>query len=187
MAYLKEGEIRELIGRYESELSKLSYQATKVQEAILELKTHLGDSSGELAVATKTAFNQSSSVRQPVRKQSVAEVLRSNEEVDLPETGSGYRLSDWDYFILESLKEANMALVNSEFFKLAAKRIKEENINISRSQLHGKLNRSIHKLTHKRGILVKVSFAGKGFAYALSSWFDDNDKLLLKYKRTNFL
>lgn len=183
MAHLKEGEIKELIGRYESELNKLSYQATKVQEAISELKSHLNSDNVEVVVANDIAFETVG----PARKQSVKDVLRSNEEVDLPETGSGYRLSDWDYFILDSLKEAGMSLVNSEFFKLAAKRIKQENIDVSRSQLHGKINRSIHKLTHKRGILVKVPFSGKGFAYALSSWFDENGKLLLKYKRTSII
>ncbi len=65
--------------------------------------------------------------------------------------------------------------------------MKTENMNISRSQLRGKINRSIHKLTHKRGILVKVSFPGKGYAYALSSWFDENGKLLLKHKRTSIV
>ncbi len=110
MRHLKEVEVKDLIGRYEAELGKLSYQAKKVQEAILELKTYLNgngnehrngngnnkgnwddnwsrDTFGNTSLISKSpqAFN---------RKQSVAEVLGSNEEVDLPETGS-----DTDYLI----------------------------------------------------------------------------------------
>ncbi len=178
MTHLSEVEIKDLIGRYTSELNKLTYQASKVQETITDLKQYIQIDQSP-SINTEQYFNTPISPK----KMNVAEVLGSNEEVDLPETGSGYRLSEWDYFVLDSLKEARMTLVNSDFFKLAAKKIKIEGIEISRSQLHGKINRSIHKLTHKRGILIKVQFSGKGFAYALSNWLDENGKLLLSYKR----
>jgi hypothetical protein len=45
------------------------------------------------------------------------------------------------------------------------------------------LNRSIHKLTHRRGILIKVPYEGKGYAYALSNWVDEGGNLLEDYKR----
>lgn len=192
MTNLTEVEVKDLIGRYTSELKKLAYQAGKVKEAIADLE-RIRRSEGDVNVsagifdvagnmATSASFTAAEAV-DPPRPKSVIEVLGSNEEVDLPETGSGYRLSEWDYFILDGLRDSGMTLVNSDFFKLAAKKIKHDGLEMSRSQLHGKINRSIHKLTHKRGILVKVPFSGKGYAYALSNWFDGEGKLKSQFKR----
>lgn len=227
MTNLNGVEIRDLIGRYESELKKLAYQSSKVAETIAELKSHLKGNNDRVqqpvqqpvkpivkkevvqvrekpktkrpamvhpeGVYTGT-FSHSSVAEKKMKKQpsisakkgsaSVVEVLKSaGGEFDLPENGNGYRLSEWDHFILDSLDGAKMTLVNSDFFKLAAARVKEQGLEMTKSQLHGKINRSIHKLTHKREMIVKVTFSGKGFAYAHKDWFDSNGKLLLRYKR----
>lgn len=222
MTNLNEVEIRDLIGRYESELKKLTYQSSKVAATIAELKAHINGNgvkhvqepvkpTVQKAVVKEKpktkrpamvhpegvytgTFSNSSIIQKKLKKEptisakkgnsTVVEVLKNaGGEFDLPENGNGYRLSEWDHFILDSLDGAKMTLVNSDFFKLAAARVKEHGLEMTKSQLHGKINRSIHKLTHKRELIVKVTFSGKGFAYAHKDWFDSNGKLLLRYKR----
>lgn len=209
MTNLKEVEIRDLINRYESELKKLTYQANKVRETISELQSHIGIKdippvttnipkkkppvivsppegvyTGTFSYSSSNSSNTKKVNKQPsISEASIAEVLSNSDEFDLQENGNGYRLSEWDHFILDSLKSAKMTLVNNDFFKLAAKRVKAQGLEMSKSQLHGKINRSIHKLTHKREMIKKVNFSGKGYAYALNEWLDGNEKLLLRYKR----
>lgn len=177
MTHLSKPEVRSLIERYESELKKLMYQATKIRETIFELKEKAGITEATLA-DENSIFDE-----QIKTKSSVADLLKSNIEVDLPETGTGYRLSKWDHFILDSLRATNITLVNSDLFKLATQQVKEDGSGLSEVQLRGKLNRSIHKLTHRRGILIKVPYEGKGYAYALSNWVDEGGNLLEDYKR----
>ena len=209
MINLKEVEIRDLINRYESELKKLVYQADKVRETISELQSYIGVQkaapvkqsapkkkvpviiSPPEGVYTGTFSHSTGSTKKVTKQQpnisvsgaSVVEVLSNSSEFDLPENGNGYRLSEWDHFIIDSLKSARMTLVNHDFFKLAANRVKAQGLEMTKSQLHGKINRSIHKLTHKREMIKKINFSGKGYAYALNEWLDDNGKLLLRYKR----
>ena len=208
MINLKEVEIQDLIGRYESELKKLTYQSEKVQETISELQSYIGIQKAapiqKSAPKKKTpmiisppegvysgTFSHSTGNTKKVKKQasisvsgaSVVEILSNPSEFDLPENGAGYRLSEWDHFIIDSLKGARTTLVNNDFFKLAANRVKAQGLDMTRTQLHGKINRSIHKLTHEREMIKKIRFSGKGYAYALNEWLDDNGKLLLRYKR----
>lgn len=89
----------------------------------------------------------------------------------------GYRLSDWDLFILNTLKKSGKVLVNSELMDKALARVKKEKLDMDEMSLRGKLNRSIHKLSNKRGDLVKVDYPGKGFAYGLPEWADENGKV----------
>ncbi|MGB0863997.1 MAG: hypothetical protein ACPG19_12340 [Saprospiraceae bacterium] len=180
MTHLSKQEARSLIKKYESELKKLIYQANKVRETIFELKEQVGLTESTLA-DEYLIFSEAAK-----GKSSVVDLLKSNIEVDLPETGTGYRLSKWDLFILNSLRATNMTLVNSDLFKLANQQVKDEGLELSEVQLRGKLNRSIHKLTHRRGLLLKVPYEGKGYAYALSTWLDEDGKLKKEYERDDF-
>ena len=208
MTNLNEVEVRDLIGRYESELKKLAYQSDRVRQTISELrggvsvqktapvqqsapkkKTPMIVSPPEgvyTGTFSHSTGNTRKSPKQPsisISGASVADVLSGSNEFDLQENGSGYRLSEWDHFIVDALSSAKMTLVNNDFFRLAANRVKAQGLEMTRTQLHGKINRSIHKLTHKREMIKKIRFSGKGYAYALNDWLDNNGKLLLRYKR----
>ena len=97
---------------------------------------------------------------------------------------SGYKLSEWDNFILETLEKKGKSLINSEFYELAKEFVEENSISISNVELRGKLTRSLHKLANKRGSIVKVDFPGKGYAYALENWLDANGEIFAKYTRS---
>lgn len=92
----------------------------------------------------------------------------------------GYRLSPIDQFVADSLKSQQKALITSDFVDLA-----KDNpaIKGGEAQVKVKLNRSLHKLANKKGILVKVEYPGRGYAYALNEWVNAKGELPKKYAR----
>ncbi|MBR9922587.1 MAG: hypothetical protein GYB31_17270 [Bacteroidetes bacterium] len=97
------------------------------------------------------------------------------------DSGVGYRLNDIDDLILKSISRRKRALVSSELFDLAKKKMKKDGKEVSDVSLRGKLNRSIHKLANKHGRLIKTDFPGKGYAYALTEWAKEDGQIDEKY------
>ena len=94
----------------------------------------------------------------------------------------GYRLSEWDQFVLNSLEDKQKALTTSEFTEIG---VANPSIKSGAAQIKTKLNRSLHKLANKKGVLVKVEHSGRGFAYALQDWLDSKGQLPKKYAKEN--
>lgn len=95
----------------------------------------------------------------------------------------GYRLSEWDQFILQTLADTGHVLINSELMDMAFEKSKSEKLNLTQEEVRGKMVRSIHKLANKRGAIIKAPFPGKGFAYGLAAWFTGTGKLKKIYGR----
>ncbi len=91
---------------------------------------------------------------------------------------AGYRLSDWDDLVINCLKTKQKALITSDFVDIAKE---NPDIKSGEAQIKVKLNRSLHKLSNKKGLLVKVEHAGRGFAYALNEWLNNKGELPKKY------
>lgn len=114
----------------------------------------------------------------PSKKKASKERTLKDEE----STPKGYRLSDWDLFIINTIKKSGRVMVNFELMEKALARVKREKMDLDEMALRGKLNRSIHKLTNRRGDLVKVEdYPGKGFAYGLPEWRDENGNVRAEY------
>ena len=112
------------------------------------------------------------------KKASSKKLRTEQEEASKPK---GYRLSDWDLFIINSIKRANKVLVNADLMDKALNRVKKEKMDLDEMALRGKLNRSIHKLANRRGDLVKVDYPGKGFAYGLPEWTDESGEIRAEF------
>lgn len=89
----------------------------------------------------------------------------------------GYRLSEWDNFIMNALDNQGIILRNADLYELAKDWDVAKKEKLSNTEIRGKLSRSIHKLANKRGYIYKVKFPGRGNAYALPDWFTSNGKL----------
>ena len=93
----------------------------------------------------------------------------------------GYKLSDWDKFIINTIDKADKPLINSELLDSAAnadlaKGMKEDDVKV-------KISQSIHKLANKRKTLAKTRYEGRGYAYATDKMTFNNGKLKKEYKR----
>ncbi|TVR82840.1 MAG: hypothetical protein EA409_03985 [Saprospirales bacterium] len=233
-------ELRELISKYQSELRKLEYQASKTYATIQELEDVFYQSSSRserpilpssMGAAQTTTTSQSPPAESPPkkkrgRKPKVKALEETTESaIEKPSesgrrqsskparvvsaTGAqddvftilpkktpkkrkpaqskgkrkrvvktdGYRLSDWDTFIVRSLEDTDRILRNADFYELAKEWIKTTGEEIDNTEIRGKISRSIHKLANKRGYIIKVKYPGRGNAYALPDWFTKDGKL----------
>lgn len=96
------------------------------------------------------------------------------------EKGKGYRLSEWDLFVMNSLDKESKALITGDFVELAKA---DDSIKLGPTDIKIKLNRSLHKLANKKGLLVKVEYDGRGYAYAKQEWLNSKGDLPKKYAR----
>lgn len=94
--------------------------------------------------------------------------------------GKGYRLSNWDNFVMDCLEQKQTALISSDILDMAAK---SDSIQADSNEIKIMLNRSLHKLANKKGLLVKVEYDGRGFAYAPAGWLNSRGELPKKYAR----
>ncbi|KGE88199.1 MAG: hypothetical protein ACE362_09805 [Phaeodactylibacter xiamenensis] len=90
----------------------------------------------------------------------------------------GYRLSEWDDFVLKSIKDKGKVLTTSELTKIG---VANPEIKLGAAQIKTKLNASLHKLANKKGLLAKVEHSGRGFAYALQEWVSASGELPKNY------
>ncbi|MEQ8706654.1 MAG: hypothetical protein RIC19_22165 [Phaeodactylibacter sp.] len=90
----------------------------------------------------------------------------------------GYRLSNWDDFVLNSIKEKQKVLTTSDLTKIG---VANPDIKLGAAQIKTKLNASLHKLANKKELLAKVEHSGRGFAYALQEWVSKSGELPKKY------
>ncbi|MBE0642359.1 MAG: hypothetical protein IH599_10005 [Bacteroidales bacterium] len=88
-----------------------------------------------------------------------------------PRRTKGYRLSDWDNFLVELIRENQKPMTSSELLEAATLKAPERNIAIEADQIKGKVARSLQKLANKRGVLGKASSRGKGYVYGVAEWF----------------
>lgn len=189
-------ETQDLIESYQSQLKRVEFQTAQLQKTISALEIHLGrkqkqkeredarlakaaaraaknagktagkrgrpkkETSSTANVATKRITKKASSTR----KKKVDG--RKNRKIV-----GGYRLGEWDSFLLNTLKEQNRALINSEILEFAQAYNKKKGRNkLTDELLRRKLAAAMHKLANKRGAIVKTPYSGKGFAYALPKW-----------------
>jgi hypothetical protein len=196
-------EVRDLITTYHSELRKLQFQINKVQEIIAELQEYEYSNAEEyklepailrgLPEASQTSDDDDSSRGRktrrgrPVGRKAIDRKTgpgRTRQEKTADKKtlhkGKGYRLSEWDLFVVNHLQDAGHALISSDLLQYA---MDDENIKADEEEIKIKLNRSLHKLANRKGVLVKVEHSGRGFAYALSSWLNNRGELPKQFAR----
>ena len=198
---LTEKEVADLINQYRSEIRKLEYQLEKAKDAVSELTDRSGIEISKASIQTtpttkkrrgrppkqktRGSSNGTATAKAPKKRRGRPPKSETKAKAKTTKTkksrSEGYRLSEWDNFIINELKKAKRVMINAEFLKKAMSKSKREKLGLTETDIKGKLNRSIHKLANKREEIVKVSYPGKGFAYGLKTWKDDSGQLESRY------
>ena len=123
-------------------------------------------------------------------KVSLAKELKNNTKLQkVPKkrvriVKNGYKLSPWDEFIINALKEKQHVLISKDLIELSKSKAEKDNTKFDLGEVKNMLNRSLHKMANKRNDLIKTKYDGKGFAYALPNWVNQTNKSLKKkYQR----
>lgn len=96
---------------------------------------------------------------------------------------NGYKLSSWDQYVIESIKQSNQIRITQEIIDFVKNKATADKLNTSEEEIKNKVTRSLQKLANRRNDIIKVPYKGKGFAYAIPAWFSSKGKLDSKFKR----
>lgn len=157
-------DIMDLISEYKSEIRKLTAKISFCENRIYELEEML-DANGN-----SSDYNQS--------KFSITETRHRKKET---KPRKPYPLSDWDRIILKILDEGGKAQLSKDIYDKAFIISKEMGIFIDDIRNKAKINQCVVKLTNRRHDIKKVRYGGRGFAYCLPEWIDENGFIKNEY------
>lgn len=158
-------DIMELISDYKSEIRKLNAKISFCESRILELEEAL--STNKVYTTSENYINFS---HKPGRQR--------RREIN---PRKPYPLSDWDKIILDIISESGKAQLSKDIYEKAFAKSKEVGIFIDEIKSKAKINQCLVKLTNRRNDLKKVKYGGRGFAYCLPEWINENGILDKKY------
>lgn len=95
----------------------------------------------------------------------------------------GYKLSDWDNYVIQSISESGKVRITSEILESVKNKMAAAGKKVTDLQVRNKVTRSLQKLVNNRGDLAKVSYQGKGLAYALPTWLEAKGKVSSEFDR----
>jgi hypothetical protein len=195
---LSSSEIQDLINRYHSELKKLEFQVDEVITTIAQLERLLENVNGrEKSAIAKVKIKKSKSLTTAPSSSSalVKKGKRGRpkkikvKEKDSPQKAikkvkkSGYKLSIWDQYVIDSLKQAGNVRITQEIIDFVKNKASLDKLKTTDEEIKNKVTRSLQKLANRRNDITKVPYKGKGFAYAIPAWFNSKGKLDNKYKK----
>ncbi len=155
-------EIKNLMNLYQSEIKKLLFQLSKTQETLSELNYMLENPEDINAFLNETTPLYGHSPYSGPSDPIDGYVRRTKRR--RRRSKGGYKLNDWDLFIIETIQNASEPLINKEIHDAAAKAFPDE----TEEEIKGRISRSIHKLANKRKVLLKHRYEGRGFAYTVN-------------------
>lgn len=185
-------EVQALIQTYTAEKAKLEFQlrnTNEIIEQLLKRKSKLSSKAVKtLESAAKTALRpkrgpgrppkaRPTSAEAPKRRGRPPKAKAVESGNSKAGTAEGYRLSDWDNLLLDTLEQKGRALKKVEIDEIFRDFAKTVEPGWSDAQIYTKASRVIHKLANKRGTIRKQDIPGKGYAYGLSGWFAKNGKI----------
>jgi hypothetical protein len=169
---LSEKDIDQLLNQYRSERRRLGFQLENVRRAISELKS----------VRTTMAPAAGSGSDTPVVKRGPGRPRKDpNAPVTPRKSGrrkkrqikeGGYRLSDWDTMVINSITKSDRLLPKEDILKNARQWANKAYPDMSEAEVEAKITRVLQKLSGKRGALgTHRSGLRRGYHYGVKDWF----------------
>jgi uncharacterized coiled-coil protein SlyX len=162
-------EIDDLITAYKSSLKKLRFQmdhTTQTLRDLQEMRELKKEKMTPQPKEKKAAVEGEEKVK-PAKKTPGRKPGRKKKSV----RSQGYRLSDWDNSIIETIRANDKPMTSGDLVVAIMEKEAAEGANPDEKLTKGKVARSLQKLANKRGTLRKHPTRGKGFAYGLGEWF----------------
>lgn len=164
-------ELNSMIDHYKLEIRKLQFQLEKFEEILSDLQ-HQKKSSPEKKAEEVVA--------EPALKSEKPAKVRVKETKQ--KSAKKIKLSEWEKFLLDTLKTHDKLIPSSLLLDLGRDRAKTLGIKLSEKQLRAKISNNLHKMVNVKQMIKKYDKPGKGHAYALPEWFTDKGELKSKYK-----
>jgi len=179
-------EIKQLLAEYQSTKNKLLYQLNNVEQVISELEMNLRRQGNAIENRSSNTTNDYIPTiprkleEKLARSKAIPRYAHNhNSSDDIPQrrkysTRKGYKLSKWDAFVLETIRDANKFFTKADLDKALSEYTKNEGNEMSDKEVYIKVSRVLTKLTNRRRDLGAYKVEGmKGYFYGLKEWFDD--------------
>lgn len=176
---LNEFDILDLLNEYHSELRKLRHKVDFVKDKVAELENQYSTIKRIKSGAVKAVKEVKEEV---VETETVDSPATETEEPTEKKKRKPYPLSEWDNFILETIQENNRATLSRDIYESVKEKAINAGLFISDEKSKSKINQCLVKLTNRRDDLKKVKHKGRGYAYALPTWYDERNRLMKEYK-----
>lgn len=164
-------ERRELLEKYRSDLRKVDFERNYLTQLIQQLENELQIPSAATTTPQRnvqyTAPKATTTAKAPKQKRNYSKSSSSEDALEKQRV-YGVKLSSWDVLMLDTLENITEPLNSGSLLEI----FEAKNASLAKSlddkQLRNALSRTVHKLANKKDIVLKDSFAGKGFLYTLN-------------------
>lgn len=145
-------------------------------EKVVKAATPVAKEKPAKPVKSKAVAAPKEEIKTPAKKgrpstKKAAESKPSTAEQKKAKPGPTAAYSEWDSFILDTMKRVGKPMANADLLDYMKTerdaRSSEKEYQIGDSRLKELLNRSLQKLGNKMDLLVKENYEGRGFLYRL--------------------
>jgi hypothetical protein len=158
-----------LLSHYRSERKRLNFQLERVRAAITDLKAAKARTEENSATSDADGVVKRGPGRPRKNPDAPAAPRKRKKRVVAP---GGYRLSNWDEMILETIRKADNLLPKEDLLKASLVWAKKNEPKMKAAEVDAKLTRVLQKLSGKRGDLgTHRSGLRRGYHYGLKEWF----------------
>lgn len=176
MQKLNEFDILDLLNEYQAELRKLDYKTNFVRAKIAELEgLFFSTQSGKTQAPPEPKVVRK--VKEPALKEEVPAISTETVEA-VAKTRKPYPLSRYDQIILQVIEDNGRAMLSKDIVDKTKAKVIEEGLFETEEKTKSKINQCLVKLANRRGDIKKVNHKGRGFAYAIPSWFDEKGRIM---------
>lgn len=171
---LSDKEIDQLLTQYRSERRRLMFQLETVRAAIGDLKAKRSDAPESSRPPAKRGPGRP-------RKAASEQARRKPGRRKKRSVEGGYRLSDWDSMVLDTIRQRNQLLPKEDLLSASKAWAKKNDPSMNEQDIEAKLTRVLQKLSGKRGELgTHRTGLRRGYHYGLKEWFFASSGLLRK-------
>ena len=170
---LNSKDIESLLNQYRGERRRLNFQLDNVRTQIADLKKLLGDRTveddGEPSRARRGPGRPPGSRN---RKADARRGPKPGRRKKRTIKGGGYRLSNWDLMVIDTVERADRLLPKVEILKAAQAWAKKNEPRMKPADVELKITRVLQKLSGKRAQLGTYrSGLRRGYHYGIKPWF----------------
>jgi hypothetical protein len=177
---LSEKDVDQLLNQYRSERRRLSFQLETVRKAIKDLKTVKGTGNGTASTADGPVVKRGPGRPRKDPNAPPAPQRRGRRKKRQVKDG-GYRLSDWDTMVIDTIRKTDRLLPKEDILQHAKQWAKKQHSDMSEADVEAKITRVLQKLSGKRGELgTHRSGLRRGYHYGVRDWFFNSSGKLRK-------
>ncbi|MEL6969757.1 MAG: hypothetical protein AAFZ63_11165 [Bacteroidota bacterium] len=201
MANLKlaSSDIKQLLATYESKQRQLQFELEQTKRMIRNFKSALpnleaAEAAQIASIAEATAVIEEIAIpaaaaapkkkgRKPRAASTITPAvapLKTSKKTSKKDRSTGYRLSEYDLLVFKALEDTGAAMLTAEITDFI---VASQGKDADAAKVQVMVVRSLQKLANRRDDIRKVSYDGRGRAYALPNWVNGKGELKRKHAR----